>query len=414
MQWIHGEYMSANYMFISESVTEGHPDKLCDQISDAIVDHLLMQDPFALVRAECAISNAIVFIGAHFATSAKVDLPHVARKVIKRIGYDQPDFNSKTCSILTAPQGRAPEKKAMFNEHDLTEAAIDRIFAGEQCTVFGFACNQTPMLMPLPIMLANRLAFRLTEVRKNRELPYLMPDGKIQVGVTFQDGRPCGIHNIAVTASQRQPRRPALKQLRSDIIEQVIAPVFMDQEIKPSSRTKLFINLGGIFAGGPSHHAGLTGRKNAVDTYGDFARHSGSALSGKGPMRIDRIGAYATRYAAKNVVAAGLASECEVVLSYVRGLTQPVSLQVRTFDTGSFSNEQIEAVIRRTFDFRLAGILRQFNLRRLPVESPGGFFRKIASYGHFGRTDIDLPWEKTDKATTLREQIQQNEGHRHS
>ncbi|WP_028320104.1 methionine adenosyltransferase [Desulfatiglans anilini] len=394
--------MRKDYTFISESVTEGHPDKLCDQISDAIVDHFLMQDPCALVRAECAVSSAILFIGAHFATSAKVDLPHVARKVIKRIGYDQPDFNSKTCSILTAPQGRPPEKKALFDEHALTEAEIDRITSGEQGTVFGFACDQTSVLMPLPIVLAHKLAYSLTGARTNRDLPYLMPDGKVQIGVEFKNGRPSGIHSIAVTASQRDVESPPQKRLRDDIVERVIGPSFEDEEIKPSSRTKLFINPDGVFTGGPSHHSGLTGRKNAVDTYGNFSRHSGNALSGKGPMRIDRIGAYAARYAAKNVVAAGLATDCEVALSYSIGITQPVSLQVETFGTGKYSNEDLGEIVRRNFDFRLAGILRHFNLRHLPTAYPEGFYQRIAAYGHFGRTDIDLPWEKTDKAEILK------------
>jgi len=393
--------MSRNYMFTSESVTEGHPDKLCDQISDAILDHFLRQDPYARVRAECAVSNGIVFIAARFATSAKVDLPHEARKVIKRIGYDQQDFNAKTCSILTAPQGFPTLKKAQFDEHSLTEKQIDKIAVDSQVTVFGFACDQTPTLMPLPIWLAHRLARRLADARREGIVPYLMPDGKVQVGVEYRKRKPHRIHSATITASQRTAKSPSLKNLRADILEAVFAPVFEQETVKPDKKTRVFVNPNGVFLGGPSYHSGLTGRKNAVDTYGEFSRHSGDALSGKDPMRIDRVGAYAARYAAKNVVAAGLASECEVALSYSIGLTKPASLQVNTFGTSQKSQEEILDLVHTHFDFRLGSILRQFNLRHLPALHPKGFYRKIATYGHVGRDDMDLPWEKTDKAEML-------------
>jgi S-adenosylmethionine synthetase len=393
--------MTRNYMFTSESVTEGHPDKLCDQISDAILDHFLRQDPRARVRAECAVSNGIVFIAARFSTSAKVDLPHEARKVIKRVGYDQPDFNSKTCSILTAPQGFPPLKKAQFDEHALTDKEIDNIPVDSQVTVFGFACDQTPTLMPLPIWLAHKLARRLAAVRREGILPYLMPDGKVQVGVEYRDRKPRRIHSATITASQRSARTPSLKALRSDIMEAVFSPVFAQEGVKPDNKTRVFVNPNGFFPGGPSYHSGLTGRKNAVDTYGEFSRQSGDALSGKDPMRIDRVGAYVARYAAKNVVAAGLAGECEVALSYSIGLVQPASLQVNTFGTSKKSQEEIRDLVNAHFDFRLGAILRQFNLRRLPAMHPEGFYRRIAAYGHMGRDDMDLPWEKTDKAELL-------------
>jgi len=393
--------MRDNFMFTSESVTAGHPDKLCDQISDAIVDHFLRQDPCARVRAECTVSRGIVFIAARFSTSAKVDLPHEARKVIKRVGYDQEDFNSKTCSILTAPQGFPPQKKAQFDEHDLTEKQIARIAVDSQVTVFGFACDQTPTLMPLPIWLAHKMAKRLAEVRKEGILPYLMPDGKVQVGVEYEKRKPIRVHSATITASQRSARKPSLKGLRSDILETVFKPIFDDEAIKPDNKTRVFVNPTGVFLGGPSHHSGLTGRKNAVDTYGEFSRQSGDALSGKDPMRIDRVGAYAARYAAKNVVAASLATECEVALSYSIGMTRPASLQVNTFGTYRKPEEEILNLVKTHFDFRLGAILKQFNVRHLPSLNLEGFYRKLAAYGHVGRDDVDLPWEKTDKAELL-------------
>jgi len=393
--------MPRNYMFTSESVTEGHPDKLCDQISDAIVDHFLRQDPHARVRAECTVSNGIVFIAARFSTSAKVDLPHEARKVIKRVGYDQPDFNPKTCSILTAPQGFPPVKKAQFDEHALTDKQIGKIAVDSQVTVFGFACDQTPTLMPLPIWLAHKMARRLATLRREGILPYLMPDGKVQVGVEYRKRKPYRIHSATITASQRNARTPSLKTLRADIMGSVFGPVFDGETVKPDKKTRVFVNPNGVFLGGPTYHSGLTGRKNAVDTYGEFSRHSGDALSGKDPMRIDRVGAYAARYAAKNVVAAGLATECEVALSYSIGLIQPASLQVNTFGTSQRPQEEILDLVNAHFDFRLGAILRQFNVRHLPAMYPEGFYQRIAAYGHVGRDDVDLPWEKTDKAPLL-------------
>jgi S-adenosylmethionine synthetase len=388
-------------MFTSESVTEGHPDKLCDQISDAIVDHFLRQDPYARVRVECAVSSAIIFIAARFASSGKVDFAHLARKVIQKIGYDQPDFNDKICSILSAPQELPVDNSSRFDEDELTEEKIEKIAAKNQVTLFGFACDHTPMLMPLPIWLSNKLARQLTHVRKNKILPYLQPDGKVQVGVAFQDRKPKGIYSVTIAASQNSPDKPGPKRLHQEILENVIKPVFKDESIRPDKRTRIFINPDGPYLGGPTHHSGLTGRKSAVDTYGEYARHSGDALSGKDPLRIDRVGAYAARYAAKNVVAAGLASECEVMLSYSIGLTQPVSLQVQTFGTGKIPEARIADLLAENFEFRLAGILRQFKLRKLPVIHLDGFFEKLAAYGHFGRTDMDLPWEATDKAKIL-------------
>ncbi|MEA5576069.1 methionine adenosyltransferase [Anabaena sp. UHCC 0451] len=390
--------MKKDFMFTSESVTEGHPDKLCDQISDAIVDRFLQQDPYGRIITECAVSTGIVFIAARFEPSANVDFTNIARQVIEQVGYQQKEFNGKNCSILTSLIELPPDEHHLFDEKNLSDAEIEKITVTNQATVFGFACNQTYNFMPLPIWLAHKLARQISEVRKQKILPYLTPDGKTQVGVEYKNRRPFRIHSIAVIASQNQSEKPDLQQLRDDIRETVISPVFENEKIKPDAKTKIFINPDGRFiTGGPTTHAGLTGRKNAIDTYGEYSKHSGSALSGKDPIRIDRVGAYVARYAAKNVVAAKLADECEVQLSYSIGLSRPVSVQVETFGTGKISDEEITAILEKHFDFRLAGIIKQFNLRFLPSLTKGGFYRQLAAYGHVGRSDIELPWEKVDK-----------------
>jgi S-adenosylmethionine synthetase len=399
--------MRENFIFTSESVTEGHPDKLCDQISDAIVDRFLRQDPASAIIAECGVSTAIVFIAARFATNASVDIPEVTRQVISQVGYEQPEFNGKTSSIVTSLQEMPPDDRRCFDEKDLSEEEMDQITVKNQATVFGFACDQTPALMPLPIWLAHKLARRLTSVRLQKILPYLTPDGKTQVGVEYRDRRPCRIHSLTVIASQGRQTvagGPDYQQLQNDLQEAIIDDVFQEEDIKPDKNTYIFINPDGLFiGGGPAVHAGLTGRKTAIDTYGEYARHSGAALSGKDPTRIDRVGAYAARYAAKNVVAAGLAEECEVQLSYSIGLSHPVSVQIETFGTGRISDEAIATLLKKHFDFRLAGIIKQFNLRQLPSLTKGGFYRKLAAYGHVGRMDIGLPWEVTDKIPALGE-----------
>lgn len=400
--------MKKDFMFTSESVTEGHPDKLCDQISDAIVDHFLQQDPYSRIRAECAVFTNIVFIAARFESSATVDFPNIARQVIGQVGYERNLFNAKTCSILTGLKELRQERGYFIDERNLSDDEIERMPAHDQTTVFGFACNQTASYMPMPVWLAHKLARRLTSVRLQHILPYLEPDGKTQVGVEYKNGRPYRIHSITIIASQDKTTvngGPDLKRLHDDMLGHVIGPAFHDEDIRPDSRTKIFINPeGAVITGGPSVHSGLTGRKNAVDTYGEYARHSGSALSGKDPLRIDRIGAYAARYAAKNTVAAGLADECEIQLSYSIGISRPVSIQVETFGTGKISDEKIAAMIEKYFDFRLAGIIKHFNLRYLPSAIKGGFYRKLAAYGHVGRMDIGLPWELTDKAEMLRQE----------
>jgi S-adenosylmethionine synthetase len=396
--------MSADFMFSSESVTEGHPDKLCDQISDSIVDRFLQRDPFARVITECAVSTAIVFIAARFSSRTTVDVTNVAREVINQIGYDERSFNSKTCSIVTSLSEMPISEDELFDERKLSEKEMDRVAVKDQVTVFGYACNQTAACLPLPIWLAHKLARRLTSVRLQTILPYLAPDGKTQVGVEYSERKAYRIHSITVLASQKRREEPGARQLTEDIVENVVQPIYLNETIRPDAKTQIFVNPAGpVILGGPSIHSGVTGRKNAIDTYGEYARHSGAALSGKDPTRIDRIGAYAARYAAKNVVVAGLATECEIQLSYSIGLAKPVSIQVQTFGTGGLPDERIAGLVEKHFDFRLAGIMKQFNLRYLPATVKGGFYRKLAAYGHVGRMDIGVPWEVTDKARLLRE-----------
>lgn len=398
--------MKKDFIFTSESVTEGHPDKLCDQVSDAIVDHFLQQDPYSRVIAECAMSTAIIFVAARFESGASVDFPNIARQVISQTGYDKQSFNAKTCSIVTSLRSLPHEEYCSFNEKELSDEEMDTIPVRNQVTVFGFACNQTPAFMPLPIWLAHRLARKLTSVRLQKILAYLAPDGKTQVGVEYRNGRPYRIHSVTVIASQDQPSTeggPEMRKLEEDIRQAVVDSVFLDEEIRPDRNTRVFINPDGPFiVGGPSVHSGLTGRKTAIDTYGEYSRQSGAALSGKDPLRIDRIGAYAARYAAKNIVAAGLADECEIQLSYSIGLSRPVSVQVETFGTGKIPDEKISKIAEQSFDFRLAGIVKQFNLRYLPSTLKGGFYRKLAAYGHVGRMDIGLPWELTDRIQAIK------------
>ncbi|MFZ2225719.1 MAG: methionine adenosyltransferase, partial [Candidatus Deferrimicrobium sp.] len=368
----------------------------------AIVDHCLRRDPFSRVIAECAVSTSIVFIAARFAVDGAVDFPGIARRVIGQVGYEQEVFNPKACSIVTSLRELPVDPSLRFDERTLSDEEIERIPVRNQVTVFGFACHQTPALMPLPIWLAHKLARRLASVRLQKILPSLAPDGSTQVGVEYRDRRPYRIHSLTVVASQNREGDPAPDRMRKEIREAVIDPAFGDEAIRPDDKTRVFVNPDGPFlVGGPSIHSGLTGRKNAIDTYGEYSRHSGSALSGKDPVRIDRIGAYAARYAAKNIVAAGIADECEVQLSYSIGLSRPVSVQVETFGTGRRSDEEIAGLVERNFDFRLAGILRQFNLRYLPAVVKGGFYRKLATYGHVGRMDIGLPWEVADKVNLL-------------
>ncbi len=399
--------MKKDFMFTSMSVTEGHPDKLCDQISDAIVDAFLEQDPQARIRAECAVSTSILFIAARFSSGAKVDIPYTARKVISQIGYTEQDFDASSCSILTSLQEFPPDELTNFREMEMAEPEIDRIPGRHQVTVFGFACRQTPMLMPLPVWLAHKLAKRLIKAKRRNIIPYLSPDGATQVGVEFRNRRPYRIHSLTIIATKSKTSPVSGRTLADDVRQAVIDEVFQGEEIRPDAQTRIYINpVEHVMVGGPAVHSGLTGRKNAIDTYGEYSRQSGSALSGKDPLRIDRVGAYAARYAAKNVVAAGLAEECEIQLSYTIGLSRPVSVQVETFGTGNISDEQLAGLLEKHFEFRLAGILRDFRLRFLPQNNSGKFFVRLASYGQVGRQELDSPWEAIDKAELLKEAAQ--------
>lgn len=390
--------MQSDFIFTSESTTDGHPDKLCDQISDALVGHYLHHDPASRVVAECAVSTGLVFLSVKFRSTATVNAADTARDVIRQIGYADQNFNPKTCTVMTSLyeyDGREVPAALDF-------ADPDEIPAQDQATIFGFACTHTPALMPLPIWLAHRLAVRLSFVRKRRIIDYLGPDGKTQVAIEFRNRRPHRVHGITLLTAQRDPHQPAVTQLRNDLFEQVIVPVFEDEPIRPDAATRVDINPEGPFTlGGPAFHAGLTGRKTAVDTYGEFARHSGAALSGKDPVRVDRIGAYAARHAAKNVVAAGLAEACEVQLSYAIGLVSPVSVQVETYGTAKLPEDEIAARVKRTFDFRLGAIMRRFEVRKL-ARADSHFYAKLACYGQVGRMDLDLPWERLDCVDAMR------------
>ncbi len=395
--------MKRDFMFTSESVTEGHPDKLCDQISDAIIDRFLQQDPLSRVVAECAVSTGILFIASRFASRASIDIPETARQVINQVGYEQKDFNAKDCTIMTSFTELPGSQYQPRDETALDDEEIEEITAKNVANAFGFACTHTPAMLPLPVWLAHQLARRLASVRLQRQLSYLAPDGKTQVGVEFKDRKPYRIHSITLIASQYGPNPVNIQRLRHDLCEQVVEPVFLDEELKPDEKTLIFVNPEGLFiTGGPSLHSGLTGRKTAIDTYGEYSRNSETALSGKDPTRIDRVGAYAARYAAKNVVAAGLAEECEVQLTYSIGQARPVSIQVETHGAGQIPDEEIAELVRQNFEFRPAGIIREFNLRYLPVLFKGRFYSRLAAYGHVGRMDMGLPWELTDRASRLR------------
>ncbi|MEN8167475.1 MAG: methionine adenosyltransferase [Pseudomonadota bacterium] len=395
--------MNDNFIFTSESSTAGHPDKLCDQVSDAIVDHFLIQDHYSKIVAECAVSSGVMFISAHYASKAKLDIPEVAREVIRGIGYPKAVFDADACTIMTSFMDHTVSAYSPVDLEELDDKQIDKITAKHQVTLFGYACDQTPALIPLPIWLSHRLAERLASAKVVKRLPYLLPDGKSQVGIEYKNGNPERIHSITLVASQTEETAANLDQLRDDLIKEVVQPVLKTEAFKPDSETLIFVNPEGpLIGGGPAAHSGLTGRKTGMDTYGEYARHSGAALSGKDPLRIDRVGAYAARYAAKHVVAAGLARECEVQLSYSIGSAAPVSLRVRTFGSGEVDDRKLTERVGEIFDFRLGGIVRDFRLQRLSAERAEGFYRKLAVYGHMGRIDLQPPWEQTDKVDALK------------
>lgn len=409
--------MSRRYLFTSESVTEGHPDKICDQISDTILDALLAQDPYSRVAAEVVVNTGLVLITGEITTKATVNYIDLARKKIAEIGYTNADngFSANSASVLIALDQQSPDiaqgvNTAQENRNDsTTNDLFDQTGAGDQGIMFGYACNETSELMPLPIGLAHRLARRLAAVRKTGELPYLRPDGKTQVTVEYKNGVPVAIDTILVSTQHDAAigditdDAGVQAKIKADLWTFVVLPVFADLDVKPDDNTHFLVNPTGKFViGGPQGDAGLTGRKIIVDTYGGYSRHGGGAFSGKDPTKVDRSAAYACRHVAKNVVAAGLAAKCEVQLSYAIGVASPVSILVETFGTGIISDDQIFELIEEHFELRPEGILATFNLRNLPAERNGRFYQDVAAYGHFGRDDLDLPWEQTDKAAALK------------
>ena len=394
--------MSSPYIAISESVTAAHPDKLCDRISDEIVDRLLEQDPASRVTAEAAMFGGVVFLATQVASTARVDLSEIARRVIRGAGYHPEDYDAEAATILTSALGTLPASYRRVRAGELGEAEIAAIPAANQVTLFGFATDETASLMPLPIELAHALARALEVTAKGGELGYLMPDGKSQVAVEYRDGRPARIHSLALVLCRRPGVSVSEARVREDMIERVIHPVFADQVLKPDSATRLFFNPEGPFVGGgPQVHCGLTGRKTAMDCYGERARNGSAALSGKDPLRIDRAGAYGARYAAKQVVAAGLARTCEVQLSYTAGEASPLSIQVDSFGTGAVADPEIETRIRAAIDLRPAALVKDLGLQEIAAR-PGGFYRHLAAYGHMGREDLDAPWERLDRVEALR------------
>ena len=402
-------YSNPTSYFTSESVTEGHPDKLCDQISDGVLDAMLRDDPLARVACEAATTTGLILVAGEITTSTWVDIPEIVRETIRRAGYTDAryGFDYRTCGVVTAIGKQSPDidmgVSASVEYRDrlatgaLSDTELDAIGAGDQGMMIGFACNETPELMPTPISLAHKLTRRLSETRRvawdnNGPMKYLRPDGKSQVTVQYEHGKPVRVDTVVISTQHSDDATQ--EQIAADVHEQIINPVIPAEML--DAKTKYFINPTGRFVvGGPMGDAGLTGRKIIVDTYGGMARHGGGAFSGKDPTKVDRSAAYAARYVAKNIVAAGLADRIELQVSYAIGVARPLSLFVETFGTGKISDEEIIALINKHFDLRPAGIIQSLNLRR-PIYQP------TAAFGHFGRTDIDLPWERTDKAETLR------------
>lgn len=415
---------SKNFLFTSESVTEGHPDKVCDQISDAILDEFLTKDNKSRVAAETTVTTGMAFVCGEITSECYVDIPQVVRNTIKNIGYigeNGGGFDYKTCAVLTSIDEQSTDiaggvNKALEsrdNSADTSNNETEAIGAGDQGIMFGYACNETPELMPLPISLAHKLSYRLSRVRKKGIVDYLRPDGKSQVTVEYVDGKPSRIHTILIS-TQHDPvigtesnNQKVQAIIEKDLKEHVINYVFKNETIKPDENTIILINPSGRFViGGPQGDAGLTGRKIIVDTYGGYSRHGGGAFSGKDPTKVDRSAAYAARYVAKNIVKAELAEKCEIELAYAIGVAEPISVLVDTFGTGKISDEDLSELVSKNFDLRPVGIINKFDLRNLPAKNGGKFYQRLAAYGHMGRTDLEVPWEETDKAETLKTQAE--------
>ena len=411
--------MSRRYLFTSESVTEGHPDKICDQISDTILDALLSQDPLSRVAAEVVVNTGLVLVTGEITSKAQINYVNLVRKKIAEIGYIHAEngFSADSCSVLVAIDEQSPDiaqgvTAAQEQRDRLSDDELDKIGAGDQGLMFGYACNETPELMPMPISLAHRMSRRLAVVRKQEGLSYLRPDGKTQVSVIYEDGKPVGIDTILISTQHTETigslseNNAVQKKIKDDLWETVVKSVFADLELKPDDNTRFLVNPTGKFVvGGPQGDSGLTGRKIIVDTYGGYSRHGGGAFSGKDPTKVDRSASYACRYVANNIVAAGLAEKCEVQVSYAIGVARPVSILVETFGTGKVDADKLLQIAKEHFELRPAGIIQTLNLRNLPQARGGRFYQDVAAYGHFGRTDLDLPWEKTDKVTLLKDAL---------
>jgi S-adenosylmethionine synthetase len=411
-----GTTVAGRYVFTSESVTEGHPDKICDQVSDAVLDALLSQDPSSRVACETVVNTGLCLITGEVTTQARVDFNTLVRGVIERIGYSGAragGFDSNSCAVLVALDQQSPDIAQGVDEADDHQGdPLDLIGAGDQGIMFGYACDETPELMPLPISLAHRLARRLAEVRHNGSLGYLLPDGKTQVSVVYENDTPVAIDTILISTQHTAEidglsDESALRErIAGDLWTHVVEPATADLSLRPSREsTRYLVNPTGKFVvGGPQGDAGLTGRKIIVDTYGGYARHGGGAFSGKDPTKVDRSAAYAARYVAKALVAAGLARKAEVQLSYAIGVARPVSILVESFGTGSLPDADLTALVQEHFDLRPGAIIETFNLRGLPQERGGRFYQDVAAYGHFGRSDLNLPWESVETIVdTLRQ-----------
>ena len=406
----------SRYVFTSESVTEGHPDKICDQVSDAVLDALLAQDPASRVACETVVNTGLCLITGEVTTNARVDFNTLVRGVINQIGYSGAragGFDAHSCAVLVALDQQSPDIAQGVNEADDHDGdPLDLVGAGDQGIMFGYACNETPELMPLPISLAHRLARRLAEVRHNGTLGYLLPDGKTQVSVVYENDVPVAIDTILISTQHTadidgvSEEKALRERIAADLWSHVVEPATADLDLKPSKEhTRFLVNPTGKFVvGGPQGDAGLTGRKIIVDTYGGYARHGGGAFSGKDPTKVDRSAAYAARYVAKALVAAGLARKLEVQLSYAIGVAKPVSILVESFGTGAISNADLTALVQEHFDLRPGAIIEIFGLRNLPQQRGGRFYQDVAAYGHFGRSDLNLPWENVDAvAKTLQQ-----------